>query len=365
MLLLPVVAVALLIPQVPTDGDRESASAGWSPTLGVQTHLLWAEMDDAERIALLDRVAAAGLKWIRVDIGWCSVEEDGPGEIDTWYLDSAKRVLDAAHERGLQVLMTLWCSPEWANGGQSREVPPSGSASYARIAGVLARDLAERVDAWEVWNEPNSEAFWAGADPKRYVEMLCAAYPAIKSGDPQAQVVFGGVSYNDAEWIGQAYAAGAQGCFDVMATHPYMGKADAPPEERDITDKYSFMGVKAVRDVMVLHGDSNVPIWFTEFGWSVHENTGREENWERGVGPQQQADYLIRAIALVQRECPYVTQMFWYKDRTMGEADPHTDGYALLDEHLRPSPAYKALKSYLSMPWQYSGGAPLASGGGR
>lgn len=60
-----------------------------------------------------------------------------------------------------------------------------------------------QVAGWEVW-EPDPPD-WASTDPVAYVRLLQPAYRAIKLGDPQAKVIFGGVSYNDDKWIARAY----------------------------------------------------------------------------------------------------------------------------------------------------------------
>lgn len=205
------------------------------------------------------------------------------------------------------------------------------------------------MSAWEVWNEPNDADFWAGADPVAYTDLLRAAYPTIKEADPEATVVFGGTSYNDAAWIERAYEAGAAGSFDAMATHPYQAIADLEPEAPDDGTPWRLSHLSAVRNVMVRYGDGDKPIWATEFGWSSHGGAGpRLANWERGVTLEQQADYLVRTLKLVSRRHPYVTHMFWYRERDVEVGDPQQDHYGLLTVDLSPKPALKRLRALLA-----------------
>jgi hypothetical protein len=197
------------------------------------------------------------------------------------------------------------------------------------------------VVGWEVWNEPNSPAFLAGADPAGYVRLLRAAYPAIKAGDPDADVVFGGVEYNDVDWLTRAYDAGAQGYFDVLATHPYQGIADLPPDARDGT-KWTLTHVSQVRRLMVERGDAAKPVWFTEFGWSTH-GVRTTKNWIRGVDEPRQAEYLAATARLVAAEMPYVQRIYWYSDRDTREGDPQYANYGLFRLDLSPKPALAAL----------------------
>ena len=99
---------------------------------------------------------------------------------------------------------------------------------------------------------------------------------------------------------------------------------------------------------MVRNGDADKPIWFTEFGWSSHENWNGAPNWQLGVTPDQQGQYLVRAIQYTKAHYPYVSNMFWYGERNQTGADPQNANYGLLTNDLSEKPAYWALKNYLA-----------------
>jgi hypothetical protein len=63
--------------------------------------------------AQLDRVAAAGIAWIRVDFNWFMMEP-ARGVYD-W--TTADAVVSDARARGLNVYATLADAPAWATGG--------------------------------------------------------------------------------------------------------------------------------------------------------------------------------------------------------------------------------------------------------
>jgi hypothetical protein len=203
------------------------------------------------------------------------------------------------------------------------------------------------VDAWEVWNEPNLEDFWEGSIPE-YVELLQAAYPAFKAGDPDAEVLLGGVAYNDTNWLEEAYDAGIGGYFDVMNTHPYMAPSDLPPEAPANGDIWRISHVGAVKDLMEENGDGGKPIWFTEFGWSSHENWSGVGNAHRGVTEQQQADYAVRSLEFIGENYPYVDNVFWYNERNRDTGGAQLDNYGILYRDLEPKPVYDALKAHLT-----------------
>ena len=317
--------------------------------VGSQFHCGWSFYTNPDRTAVLDKLASAGIKWVRIDMAWAGIEDTRKGARNAWYIGMMDFCVDQARARGMNVLATLWMTPGWANGNQSYYTPPTRLEDYADFAQWAAAHWAGRVAAWEVWNEPDpNQSFWRGTTAQ-YVGLLRAAYPAFKAGDPSAKVVLGGPSSNDDAWLAQLYSLGAKGAFDVAATHPYQGLADAAPETPDDGHRWWFTHVPAVRNVMVANGDGDKPIWFTEFGWSAHANWSGIANWQRGVTPDQQADYFVRAVKYTRANYPYVGVMFWYKERSNPTGtDVHEEGYGLLNADLTERPALGAIRAYLT-----------------
>jgi len=311
--------------------------------VGVQFHGTWSNYTEAQRARVLDVFAAAGVATVRVDVGWASLQSTGPGSYDAWQVALVDSVMNQLHARGMTALVTLWSTPDWANGGRGTHTLPTNPADYARVAQWAAARWAGTARSWEVWNEPNSPDYLDGADPAAYARLLRAAYPAFHAGDPTTTVVLGGVSYNDDEWLAAAYAAGVRGAFDVMATHPYMGVADASPALADDGSMYTLRHLSAVHDLMVRNGDGAKPVWLTELGWSSHANTGGEANWNRGVTEAQQGAFLTQTAQLVASTYPYVQKMFWYSDRDDDSGQKQQDNYGLLHRDLTPKRALGAL----------------------
>lgn len=346
---------ALLLP-----GRPAAAATGGGPAVGVQFKGMWSDYTDAERATVLDQLAAAGATWVRIDVSWAMIQPTGPNSYDLgWGVPFIDRVLGMARARGLTPLVTLWLTPDWANGGAGDRVPPTNPADYARAARWAAQRWAGTVGAWEVWNEPNQSAFWSTTDPVAYARLLRAAYPAFHAGDPNAVVVSGGVAYNDDTWLARAYAAGMAGSFDVLAVHPYQGVADESPTLPDDGTEWRLTHVAAVQRLMAAHGDGAKPIWFTEFGWSSHPNVGGERNWTRGVSRQTQGDYFVATLDLLRTSFPYVTNVFWYTDHDRTDSGTQDDNYGLLDVNLAPKPALLALRAYTAA----RGGSPAPAPG--
>lgn len=326
-----------------------AADAPRRPEFGAQFHGMWSSYDDTARARYLDQMATSGATWVRLDVSWAMLQPTSRDSYDLrWGVPFVDRVVRMITSRGLKPLVTLWLTPDWANNGAGSRVLPTDPADYANAARWAAARWAAEVPAWEIWNEPNHPDFMVGTDPVAYTRLLQAVYPAIKAGNPDATVVYGGPSGNDSPWIAKTYAAGAKGYFDAMATHPYQAVADLYPEAPDDGTKYRFTHLAAVHRLMVANGDGDKPIWATEFGWSSHPNDGTESNWERGVTEAQQADYAVRALKLVESTMPYVTHMFWYTDRNRVASNAQNSNYGIFYNDLTPKPIFHALKAYLT-----------------
>jgi polysaccharide biosynthesis protein PslG len=340
----PAVTTAASSPQLRTD----------VPVFGAQYMGVWGNRTDDNRRQLLDKLADTGVRWVRIPVPWAMLQPNRPTTDDdgwntAWALPRVDSVIDMAHERGLKITATLLQTPSWANGGQGPWVPPTDLADYARAAEFLARRYRDKVESWEIWNEPNHVKFGGGMTAADYTGLLCAAYPAVKAADPDAPVVFGGTAGNDWEFIGGAYASGAKPCFDVLAVHPY--NADYSPYMTPrSTDRWWFQNVPLVRQVMLEHEDAATPLWFTEVGWSTHDNTPDMPTNMRGVTLEQQARYLVDMLDITKERYPYVERVSWFSSRDEENGDIENDNFGLFTVELDPKPSALALRDYLVVP---------------
>ncbi len=328
-----------------------SSNAATTFGVGANFHCNWQIYSDAQRLQMLDQMAAAGITTVRIDMGWASFQDTSRSSYNNWATGLADYCVDQARARGMTVLASLDTTPGWANGGGGRNVPPADLNDYANIAGWAANHFKGRVAGWEVWNEPNQDYFWKGGinNVGTYVDMLKLAYPKIKAADPNTKVVLGGVSYNDDVWIEQIYKLGGKGSFDVLATHPYQGIANTSPDHPDSDNsKYWLTHFPVILGLMQKYGDGNKEVWFTEFGWSTHDNTNISDNWLLGVTEQQQADYTVQAYKYVMDHYPNVKAMYVYTDRDITDDNIQNNNYGLVHTDLTPKPVMSALKDFTS-----------------
>lgn len=338
------------------------------PAVGSQFHCMWSGASgygspsfDATRAAVLDKLAAAGVKAVRIDVGWDGLQPRSsalPVATD-WYVKLLDGCVKGATDRGMTVMLTLDRSPAWARPAayaSTARVLPADPRSIAPVSGWLAARYEGSVTAIEVWNEPNLKDFVQVVDPARYVAVLGAAHGAIKAANPGMDVVFSGadrVAVSPGapavdDFYSLAYRAGAKGKFDVMGVHTYQGPADAPPDAPD-AGTWRIMHMPHLLRLMASNGDGAVPVWVTEFGWSVHPNAVGAKSWDLGVTAEQQARYTVGAFDVFAR-WPQVTHAFVYAERQKATGNLHQDGYGLLNRDLSPRPVYEALRARATGP---------------
>jgi hypothetical protein len=334
-------------------GSADSARASEA---GLVTDLTWGATA-AEQDRTVTAIRDSGASWVRLSIQWKNIEQAVPGVYDVWWLNHVDHGVALADAAGLKVLMMVYDAPPWASGSSSRTTPRS-PADFAAFMRFVATRWADKIDAYEIWNEQNIARFWTSPNAADYTRLLQAAYPVVKAADPTATVLFGGLSTSDYAYIEAAYAAGARGSFDAMAVHPYTYCGTGSPDElRRNADgritRDSFLGYREVRASMLARGDDK-PIWITEFGWNTSTvgcDPGRGF-WQGGVSEAAQAAHLTRAYALFATE-PYLGPAFTYNLRNnYWERDANTAEarYGLMRTDFSPKPSFEAFRAAAGIP---------------
>jgi hypothetical protein len=228
--------------------------------------------------------------------------------------------LFAALPAGSKVIIDVVGSPRWETGSSDPHTPPANPNDYASFLGQIAKRWAGRVAAYEIWNEEDASRWWAGGpDAAAYAELLKATYPVVKAADPSVEVVLGGLTGNDYQFLQDVYQAGGKGSFDVVGVHtdtacnilsPYMFLRGS--DHRMIDD--SFLAYREVHATMLANGDDK-PIWMTETSWRTTTVTCPEGAWAgqkpEGVTPEQQATFLTQAYHCMAQDA-YLQVALWF-----------------------------------------------------
>lgn len=128
------------------------------------------------------------------------------------------------------------------------------------------------MHAWEAWNEPNVATSWhvGAVNPAEYADLLMQASIAIRASSDAKVVAAGLAPLGDgimapSDFVEGLYRAGARDSFDVLAFHPYTHPKVPTVALTAPTNPWQEM--ETVHQKMVSEwGDSEKPIWLTEFG---------------------------------------------------------------------------------------------------
>jgi hypothetical protein len=304
----------------------------------------------------VQQATALGVGWVRLFVPWNDIEPARGVHAQNWIAEY-ERVFSTL-PAGTHIILDVVGTPAWESGGSAGNAPPQNDADYATLVHFLAQHWAGRVTAFEIWNEEDTSQWWAGApDPAAYTRLLQAAYPAVKSADPSAVVVLGGLTGNDYAFLQGVYEAGGKGYFDAVGVHTDTACNVVSPETylRDPDGRLnqdSFLAYREVHATELANGD-DVPIWMTEASWRTTDATCPEGAWAgqkpEGVSEEQQATFLSQAYHCLDEDS-YVQVALWY---------PLIDEGAVVSglEHsnLSHKPAWGAMRSYLEHGDQLTG----------
>jgi hypothetical protein len=303
---------------------------------GAQVHSLWASVSSAERVKELNLLQSAGVNVLRVDVGWASLEHQGKGKYESYYLSKLDELVAGAQARSMKVIATLWWTPPWASAGGNWYEPPTNPADYGDFAKFMVSRYGSELAAVEAWNEPNLSynltAYPGQTVAATYATMLKAFYAGAKAGNPGVPVLAPSLAGGHTEFLGELYANGIKGYYDGIAIHPY---ADgAAPENTSVTNSF-LGGIERIHAFQLANGD-HTPEWITEFGWPVGTSPGANTE-------AQQAEYIEKAFALLNA-LPYVTGATAYQLRDMA-TDPSNseDNFGIVRQDFTPRPSYTAL----------------------
>ena len=129
--------------------------------------------------------------------------------------------------------------------------------------------------------------------------------------------------------------------FDALGAHPYPVRADASPAQCRLSAD-SGCDMSWLAGFLARRGESERPIWVTEFGWSVHPNSPDTPGWQRGVTLDEQAAYTAQMLAQFAT-IRQVEAAFVYRDRDFLDSDIHSNGWGILGYDNRPKPVYDVI----------------------
>jgi hypothetical protein len=287
--------------------------------------------------AQLDLAQQAHASIIRTVVDWYEVAPRRPANpadsFDAGYnFDDLDALVQNAAARNIRLLITIWGTPRWANGGRTPNYAPTRPADLTQFAQALADRYSGRhpglpyVGCYSIWNEPNlgiflSPEFDANGQivgPRVYASLYRAAYAGIKAGNPTALVAIGETSNQGRDHpLAGAPVSVAPGTFarllaqqkglrfDAYAEHPYATRPNLPPTQRVNWPNVTLAMLPRFERSLDLWFHRQVPVWITEYAYETRPAA------PFGVTSAQQAEYLSRALRTLQAD-PNVQMFIWF-----------------------------------------------------
>jgi hypothetical protein len=228
-----------------------------------------------------------GAGTLRAIMNWAAIDPTGADDYNWQGFDDT--VAESA-KNGMTVLPFIFATPAWVSDidnskckGKKCSITPvrnaAGLAAWNKFVGdavarygpdgefwTLNPSLPKLpIQDWQIWNEMNSKSFYRPKpSPKGYAKLLSSAADAIRSRDPAAEIVLGGMPSLDGsrkavpgpDYLADLYKVrGAKADFDGVAVHPY---GAGLPKVKDQVLRF--------RKEMKRGKDKGSGLWITEIG---------------------------------------------------------------------------------------------------
>jgi diguanylate cyclase (GGDEF)-like protein/PAS domain S-box-containing protein len=249
----------------------------------------------------LSFASAAGVQLYRARVQLNCVDPNHTGSFDfttpsaSCFGLSYDALVGALAQRGMTLLPVLM------NFNGPTPVPPTpdgtaGSPTTSEFAAFAAAAVARYgptgsywptcgctphpIQAWEIWNEENNGWWWAGtASADGYAAVFAATRDALRSIDPHAVAVVGGLTFTAAgqpSFIPPAtmirtLSATNANAFDAVAVHPYTDATNASATQLagGAVSLINNVARAVAADTGPAPGGApRQQIWVTEMGWS-------------------------------------------------------------------------------------------------
>jgi hypothetical protein len=251
------------------------------------------------------------------------------------------RLVTQAARYNVKVLLTIWGTPRWANGGRSPVYAPTKSSDLRTFAYAAAKHFSgtslnadgtkiPAVRLWTAWNEPN-QRFQLLPQYKRvhgkyvmqsaidYAKICTAVYTGVHATHLTGEKVACGVTAP----LGNDNARGTRGSptpmsfmaalkkahlrkFDAWAHNPY-GSPSQPPAAKPRSRGAVTLGNidTMITELTKLWGRK--PVWLTEYAYQTNP-----PDRAFGVSYSKQAAYLKQAYAIARKN-PRIDMMLWFQ----------------------------------------------------
>lgn len=295
----------------------------------------YASAEDLNKAVTLMKKASVG--WVRMDFLWDEIEPK-QNRFDFSKYDA---IVELLNKNNINLLGILDYSASWAAACGGWNCPPEDNKLFVNYAVKVIEHYKDKLNYWEVWNEPDSSTYWANQDGlKSYCALLKEVYIAAKKVNPDCKILNGGLA-NRLSSVNKLYDNGVKDYFDILNIHIF----------ENPLNKNAIKGVRAYArlayKVMSRNGDSAKKIWVTEIGCPGVKSGLKVDNWWLGKNPteRQQAAWVKKVYTELLKD-GNVERIFWAFFRDCQDHWSNgIDYFGLVRWDFSRKPALKAYKA--------------------
>jgi hypothetical protein len=294
---------------VSPSADRQAVSGNIAKSVSFAVLEDYDKNQDLKEIAKdFQLMKELGIDVLRCSLGWDDYEP-AQGQYDFGWLKDFVRL---AAQHGIKLRPYIGYTPRWAAAAGSADGmdwnnPPADYRDWYRFVYQLAYSLRDypNVLSYEIYNEQNAPLWWDGSIAQ-YKEALRHAALAVRTADPDAQVILGGFVLPDVDWLRSITQSGHARYYDITPFHAY---PETWTSSDVVVENYLDARYREfVRDNKTL-GEAE-PIWINEMGFAT--TPGKSE--------LDQANWWARAVSTFLAD-PYIEHIGVYeiKDLPLGK----------------------------------------------
>ncbi len=230
------------------------------------------------------------VNWARNDFLWEKIES----KKDEWDFTHYDQMVERIKKNGKKILGILNYDTPWLHrsGKSEKKVSRENIPYFLKYVEKTVRRYKGKVDAWEIWNEPNNP-FITKSKEEDFFELAKRTADLIKAIDPKIFVVSGNIWLANEHYLEKMFKFGALEKADAISYHPYSVSSKLLPgriqKMQSVMNKYNFKG----------------EVWITEFGFPTH-GIYFHKKLDNGRGPEE----VIKS--LTHFAVSKIDKVFWY-----------------------------------------------------
>ena len=279
----------------------------------------------------VDIMQLAGVKVLRFPFQWNEIESNR-GKYNWKAYDA---IFELCHRANIIPQPMVVKTPDWARRAANRDSkwggtgnawsPPENMESFRDFMEKAARRYGKFSPYWEIWNEPISNAHWAGGTDDDYIALLRAGYSGVKAASNAARVLSAGAWAVDGapERFSRSLMTKGRDYFDILAIHSHGSVQKLNQNLDDVDDLWA--GVK-----------NRPPIWLNETGVTIDPR--------RKDGELIRASETVKKLVVARARGVENFGLFIFRNLPNSYRSP-VNNYSVMDENGRPRPALLAFNN--------------------